>query len=340
MTSSDADAGAGRSCCPRRHRADHGRHPHRAPGRATCWWSTTGSPRSAQALDVPEGTQEIDATRRHRDAGHDRHPPAHVADRDARVRRRLDADPVLRLVLPRARQDVPPRGHPRRQPALGLGRARGRRDHHRRLVARPADRRPRRGRGRRAARRCPAGSCSPTATSRPARGSGRPTPPCRAFLERPRRGERPARRTARLRRHRRPGVPGEGGLRGRPRARPAGDHPRRGLGRHQRRRHPADARERLHDAGDRLRARGHAEPPTPTSGSPRPAARSRSRRSPSRAPARATRPPGSCASTASRCRCRWTPACGGAATCSPRCGRRSAPTGRASTWRRTPRATP
>ena len=37
------------------------------------------------------------------------------------VRRRLDADPVLRLVLPRARQDVPPRGHPRRQPALRPG---------------------------------------------------------------------------------------------------------------------------------------------------------------------------------------------------------------------------
>ena len=36
----------------------------------------------------------------------------------------------------------------------------------------------------------------------------------------------------------------------------------------------------------------------------------------------------------------WTPACGGAATCSPRCGRRSAPTARASTSRRTPPATP
>ena len=59
-------------------------------------------------LDVPEGTQEIDATRRHRDARDDRHPPAHVADRDARLRRRLDAHPVLRLVLPRARQEVPP----------------------------------------------------------------------------------------------------------------------------------------------------------------------------------------------------------------------------------------
>jgi 5-methylthioadenosine/S-adenosylhomocysteine deaminase len=40
-------------------------------------------------------------------------------------------------------------------------------------------------------------------------------------------------------------------------------------------------------------------------------------------------------STTSRCRCRWTPACGGAATCSPRCARRSAPTARASTSRPT-----
>ena len=37
--------------------------------------------------------------------------------------------------------------------------------------------------------------------------------------------------------------------------------------------------------------------------------------------ARATRPPGRCARTTSRCRCPWTPACGGAATCSPRCAR-------------------
>ena len=56
--------------------------------------------------------------------------------------------------------------------------------------------------------------------------------------------------------------------------------------------------------------------------------------------ARATRPPGRCASTTSRSRCRWTPASGGAATCSPRCAPRSAPTGPASTSRRTPRARP
>jgi len=47
-----------------------------------------------------------------------------------------------------------------------------------------------------------------------------------------------------------------------------------------------------------------------------------------------------CASTAFRCRSRWTPASGGAATCSRRCGRRSARTARGSTWRRTRPATP
>ena len=188
--------------------------------------------------------------RRHRDAGDDRHPPAHVADRDARLRRRLDADPVLRLVLPRARQDLPARGHPRGQPAVGLGVAGGGGHHHRRLVARPADRRPRRRGGRRAAARCRAGSCSPTATSRPVRGSGRPTRRCARSSSAPGRRRRPARLPAGLRRHRRPGVPREGRLRGGPRARPAGDHPRRRLGRHERRRHPADARERLHDPGD------------------------------------------------------------------------------------------
>ena len=61
-----------------------------------------------------------------------------------------------------------------------------------------------------------------------------------------------ARRHARLpdgvRRHRRPRVPGAGGLRGRARARRAGHHARRRVGRDQRRRHPADARARVHDA--------------------------------------------------------------------------------------------
>ena len=89
--------------------------------------------------------------RRHRHARHDRHPPAHVADRDARLRRRLDAHPVLRLVLPRVRPALPPAGRARGQPARRRGGARRGRHHVRGLVARPADRRARRGRGRRAA---------------------------------------------------------------------------------------------------------------------------------------------------------------------------------------------
>ena len=136
----------------------------------------------------PRGDAGDRRLRRHRDAGDDRHPPAHVADRDARVRRRLDADPVLRLVLPRARQDVPPRGRLRRQPALRLGRARGRASPRRwtgRTGCRPSTtpRRP-----WTPCRRCPAGSCWPTATSRPARGSGRPTRRSTSFLERRRTG--------------------------------------------------------------------------------------------------------------------------------------------------------
>ena len=103
-------------------------------------------------LSAPDGAEVVDASGRHRDAGDDRHPPPHVADGDARLRRRLDPHAVLRLVLPRARREVPPRGRARGQPALGVGRPRGRGHHHRRLVARPADRRPRRGGGRRAAR--------------------------------------------------------------------------------------------------------------------------------------------------------------------------------------------
>ena len=95
--------------------------------------------------------REIDAVRRHRDAGDDRHAPAHVADRDARLRRRLDADPVLRLVLPRARQarSVPRTSTPATASAACEALDAGR-DHQRGLVARPADHRPRRRRGRRA----------------------------------------------------------------------------------------------------------------------------------------------------------------------------------------------
>lgn len=46
-------------------------------------------------------------------------------------------------------------------------------------------------------------------------------------------------------------------------------------------------------------------------------------------------PPGPCAPTTCRCHCRRTPACGGAATCSQPCAPRWAPTGPASTSRRT-----
>ena len=99
---------------------------------------------------------------------------------------------------------------------------------------------PRRRRRRRAAARCPAGSCSPTATSsrRPwewstSAGVPRLRPPPH------RRGRRPARLPDGVRRHRRPGVPGAGRLRGGARAGRPGHHPRRGVGRDQRRRHPA-----------------------------------------------------------------------------------------------------
>ena len=136
-----------------------------------------------RALDVPEGTQEIDATGGIVMPGMiDTH--RHMWQTAMRgVRRRLDADAVLRLVLPRARQDVPARGHPRRQPALGLGAARGRGHHHRRLVPRAADRRPRRGGRRRAAGGARAGSCLPTATSRPAPWEWTADPAVKAFLD-------------------------------------------------------------------------------------------------------------------------------------------------------------
>ena len=62
-----------------------------------------------------------------------------------------------------------------------------------------------------------------------------------------------------VRRHRRPRVPGEGGVRGRARARRAGHDARGRVGRDQRRRHPADARSRLHGAGEHLRPRRDAD---------------------------------------------------------------------------------
>ncbi len=101
-------------------------------------------------LEVPGEHENHRREQRHRDAGHDRHAPAHVADGAARLWRGLDAVAVLRLLLPRAREDLPPAGHPRGQRAVGDRVARRRRDHDRRLVARPADGRSRRRRGRRA----------------------------------------------------------------------------------------------------------------------------------------------------------------------------------------------
>ena len=133
-----------------------------------------------------------------------------------------------------------------------------RRGHHLRgLVARAADRRARRGRGGRAAhhprpvraglRQHPAG---PVGMVDLAGLPGLRPPPDR--LRR-----RPAGLPDGLRRDRRPGVPGEGGLRGGPRARGAGDHPRRRVGGDHRRRHPDGARGRIHGRDQRVRARRH-----------------------------------------------------------------------------------
>ena len=115
-----------------------------------------------------------------------------------------------------------PRGHPRRQPAVGDRGARRGRHHHRRLVARPADRRARRRGGRRAA-----GGPRPLRArlrQHPgrARGSGRRRPGVPRLRRAARSGaRRHARLPDRLRRHRRPGVPRAGRLRGgaRPRRR-------------------------------------------------------------------------------------------------------------------------
>ena len=167
--------------------------------------------------------QEIDAARRHRHARHDRHPPAHVADRDARLRRRLDADPVLRLVLPRARQAS---SAPRTSTPATCSRP-GR-------PSRPASPPPSTGRTacrpsttpRRPSTRCESvpgrfvlayGNIQAGAVGvdRRPRGAQRSSSGCATPAR------RPARRPAGLRRHRRPGVPGEGGLRGGPRPRPA-----------------------------------------------------------------------------------------------------------------------
>ena len=115
----------------------------------------------------------------------------------------------------------------------------------------------------------------------------------------------------------------------------ARDHPRRRLRRHQRRRHQPDVRRRVHDARHASTCTRPRSPRTATTRSPPPAGTPRSPPRASATPARATRRPGSCASTASRSRCRWTPASGGAVTSSARCAPPSTPTARWSTSRRT-----
>ena len=203
---------------PQRHGADHGRRTHGADRRRRAGRrrpDRRGRHGTLRARRRARGRRH----RRHRDARDDRHPPAHVADGDAGVRRRLDADPVLRLVLPRARPAVPPRGHPRGQPAVRLGRSRGRRHHHRRLVPRPADRRPRRRRRRR-----PAVGARPVRArlrQHPGRALGVDGRPGREVVLRPAaRRRRHARLPDRLRRARRGVLPRGSGVRLRPRARP------------------------------------------------------------------------------------------------------------------------
>ena len=73
-----------------------------------------------------------------------------------------------------------------------------------------------------------------------------------------RRGRRHARLPDGLRRHRRPGVPRARGLRGGPRAGRPGHHPRRRLGRDERRRHPAAPRGRVPRRDDHVRPRHDA----------------------------------------------------------------------------------
>ena len=232
------------------------------------------------------------------------------------VRRRLDAHAVLRLVLPRARQDLPPRGHPRGQPARPPG-----------SRSTPASPPPSTGRT----------GCRASTTPRP-RSTRCSAVPGRFVLaygniqagpvgvDRRPGGARVPRAAA--------GRAGDSSACSSPSTSPATRPSRSG-------RAFEVARElglavtthagvwgATNDDGIRLmHENGFMTPqniyvhaatltPTRTSGSPRPAARSRSPPSPSRAPARATRPPGRCAATTSRCRCRWTPASGGAATCS------------------------
>ena len=177
----------------RRHGAHHGRRPHH-PHRCGRAGDRGQDRRGGTAAGGTGGRARDRRERRHRDAGHDRHPPAHVADGDACLRRGLDPHPVLRLELPGAWPEVPPRGHRRGQPDLRLGSARGRRDHHGGLVAQPAYPRPRRGRARRAARG--ARAVRPGLRQHPSRPLGVDCRPRRAVVLQPAPGERHARDTS------------------------------------------------------------------------------------------------------------------------------------------------
>ena len=90
-----------------------------------------------------DGARTIDASRRHRDPGLHRHPPAHLGDVDPDLRARLRADHVLRLHPRQVRAALPARRRVRRQP-VGLARVH-QRGHHdaRRLVAHHEHARPR-----------------------------------------------------------------------------------------------------------------------------------------------------------------------------------------------------
>ena len=315
----DARTGARRRRRARRRRPDRGGRAR--PGRA-------------------RGHRRDRRPRRHRHAGHDRHPPAHVADRDARLRRRLDAHPVLRLVLPRARQALPARrtSTPATcSPAiesLDAGVTTTVDWSHGLQTTEHADA------AVDALQAVPGRFVLAYGNIQPAPWEWATPPDFRDFV---RRRITPADDMLGFQMAfdvtGDPAFPEQRGVRGGPRPR--------------RRRSPrtpaSGARPTTTASGSCTRTASSTPQtstctprrcrPTPTTGSPPPAARCRSRPRASRAPGRATRPPGRCARTTSRCRCRWTPASGGAATCSPRCAPRSAPTAPASTSRRTPRAT-
>ena len=283
-----------------------------------CSWSATGSPRSAPGWRRRPEREEIDAT------GGIVMPGMIDTHRHLwqTAMRGYGADWTLTqyfvwYYLEHGRRSG--RRTSTRATCSARGGHRRRRHHHRRLVARAPERRPRGRRRRRLAGgpgrfvlaygNIQAGPWEWTAHPRSA-GSWRTGGP----------GRRPVGRPAGLRRHRRPVVPGAGGVRGGPRPRAAGDHPRRRLGRHQRRRHPADARERLRHPGDGLRPCRHARHDSYLRIAASGGSISVSTESEQSA-GQGTRPPGRCAVTTSRSRCRWTPASGGAATCSRRCGR-------------------